>query len=240
MYEQFIAQIIIEKIVSLIIAAFAQLDGNDSDDFSELYLTLEENKQDIARLSGLSTEVIDKLTALIGEKAAATIGADLINSNTKNTKAEKVKRSKAQEYDKRKTAQKILRAQLLTIITNKIGAGTPDKANVTLAELKLANIISNSVLKKVLENKNITMKTKVEISKIQSIITSSMNSLVQLISNNGQVSNQAVKISRQTNIIEQISSELNIMSTSPKGIGSELFASPDITPQVDKDTGRGR
>ena len=242
MYEQFIAQAIINRIKQLIIAAFAQLDGQEGDDFSELYLTLENNKKEIERISGLSAEVIDKITALIGEKIAATIGFALLYSHANDQTNSKARsNSKQTTYNKRETAQKILQGQLLSIIANKVEQEYDNNHTTTLAELKLANIISSSLLKKILENKNISIQTTVYLDKIQSIIKTSIGDFVKLISNNGQVPNQAVKIPRQSNIIERLSSELNIMSSgSHKGIGSELISSPDFTPHVNKDTGRGR
>ncbi len=242
MYEEFIARIIIKQIKSIIISSFAQLYGKDSNYYIRLYLDIKESKVKLVNLSGLPKEIVDKITALIGEKNAAKIGHDFCNTNNVINSID-ISRKSFSDKDKKEEALQILEEQLLILINHKINQ---ERANtvikLTIAELKLAKVIGTQILKKILRNKKITLATEVDLKLVQNIVGAANSKFIQLVKNHGRVDGRAVKISQNKDmIISQLNSALGIMNAiSNKGVKNELIVSPDFTPNVFKGSSRAK
>ena len=244
MYEEHIAQIIIQQIKELIIRAFSQLDGKESNDYTKLYITIEDGKNEIGKLSGLSQEIMNQITALIGEKSAAKIGMVLLDSSIKNNeKNEENTQKKIIPYEnKRKEAQKILRIYLSTIITHKMNQKYTKAGILTLAELKLMNILTPKVVKLLLRDQEITLSTEVFLEKVQNIIKNATSDIIKLIRNNGRNLGKTIRIpSGNKDIIKTLNATLDVMNTETcRGVGSEIIAAPDFTPSVNRSIVRNK
>ncbi|MBQ4875560.1 MAG: hypothetical protein HRK26_05615 [Rickettsiaceae bacterium H1] len=240
MYEEKIAQIIIEQVKTFIIWAFAQLDGKDSDYYTKLYLTIEDGKNEIKKRSGLSQEVINRITALVGEKSAAEMGIALLDNFVKNDAISEKQISC--ENKKKEEGQRILKEQLLTIITHKMNREYVKNNKVTVVELKFMKIISSEILKLLLKKKGINLDTEISLEKIQNIIKNAAMELIKLINNNGRVIGKITTIPKdKANMLQKLNSTLNIMNIDlRKGTGNELIAPPDFTPSINKENVRNR
>ncbi len=241
MYEQEIAQLTIKQIKDIITQAFAQLEGKNSDSYTNLYLSIEDAKNKIGENSGLSEHTINQITALIGEKEAAKIGITLLKNFIEKQESD-LKISKQKSNPTKQKAQQILREQLLIIITHHINSRYTNNHTLTFAELKLAHIINDSILQNILQQHDITFKTKVSLQKVQNIIRNSVSEIIQLITNNGKVPGQVTKIPKgKKDLLALLNSTLNIMNTTHnKGIRDELIAPPDPTPSLRKSTQKSK